>query len=80
MANHALHELAPANVVLVFCHQATLLSLILTDSNHSDTTLAIGKLHNAVQEFWVSVNFGEPVFEDVNGLHESINPASLITE
>ncbi len=80
MASHALHEPAPANVILISCHQAIALSLILTDISHSDTTLAFGILHNAVQEFWVSVNFGEPVSEDVNGLHECVNPASMITE
>jgi hypothetical protein len=52
----------------------------MTDISHSDATLALGILHNAVQEFRVSVNFGEPLFEDVNGLHECINPASMITE
>jgi hypothetical protein len=70
----------PANVFLICCHQAIALSLILTDISCSDTTLAFGKLHNAVQEFQVSVNFGEPVFKDVNGLLECVNPASMITE
>jgi hypothetical protein len=79
-ANHALHEPAKADVILICCHQVIVLSLISTDISHSDTTLAFGELHNAVQEFRVSVNFGEPVFKDVNGLHECIDPASMITE
>jgi hypothetical protein len=79
-ANHALHEPVLADIILICCYQAIALSLILTDISHSDTTLAFGKLNNAVQEFQVSANFGEPVFEDVNGLHECDNPASMITE
>jgi hypothetical protein len=79
-ADHALHEPMPANVILICCHQAVALSLILTDLSHSNTTLAFGKLYNAAQEFRVSVNFGEPVFKDFNWLHECINPSSMITE
>jgi hypothetical protein len=80
MANLAVHEPLPANVILNCHHQATALSLIPTDISHSDTTLALGLLHNAVQELLVSVNFGEPVFEDVNGLQKCVNPASMITK